>query len=116
MDALKNASIIILLLVLLIVLPVTVYLGKSYFTLSAQVEQNQNNKLLLQEAALNNNTMLSQKLDLIGKTFMNNHYLLNNQTPLTKIDIKTICEQNNGISCIYEKNGNLEYLGNYERF
>ncbi|WP_440682156.1 hypothetical protein [Cysteiniphilum halobium] len=116
MDTLKNSLIFVLLIVLLILLPLTVYLGKSYFTLSAQIESTEKNKITLNQAAIDSNTFLTQKLDEVGQTFMNNRYLLSNQTPTTKVDIKAICVQENGINCIYNKEGKLEYLGNHEAF
>ncbi|WP_011178475.1 hypothetical protein [Caedibacter taeniospiralis] len=101
-DQLKNIVLIFLTLILLILLPFTVYFGNSYFNLSAKIDEIQKNQGKLLQSGLTSDQQLNKALDKLSQTFLNNRYILNNQPTNEKLNVKTLCQQSNGIECVSE--------------
>ena len=109
----KTYTIWVLLAILVVVMPVTAYLLKGYMTMSGQLEALQQNQSKLERATLANDNRLNQHLEKLSQAFLNNRYLLNTQPIGNPINIKAICEQKNGISCVMNKDGQLIFVGDH---
>lgn len=110
MSTVKNAIIGLLLLVLVITLPVTVYFGKSYFALSAKIESMEKNNFLA-DYQVDSNNKTAQVITSSDDKSIKNRYILNNDKDTTPINVKLICEQKNGILCVTKENEKLKFIG-----
>ena len=111
MSTVKNAIIGLLLLVLVITFPVTVYFGKSYFALSTQVKMLTKNQHQLNKIGVDNIDKFSDALDFLSQQFLNNRYILNNTDESELINVEYICKQKNGINCVVNHGGKIEFIG-----
>ena len=109
--SLKSSAIIALLAFLAILLPFTVYMTKSHFTLSAQLETMTKQRDALSKIGLTNQETFANKIYNLDRLFLNNRYILNNQKDSQKINVKSICEQHNGIDCVLNQDGQLSFVG-----
>lgn len=110
MSTIKNAIIGLLLLVLVITLPITVYFGKSYFALNSKIASMENNNFLA-GYQVDSNNKTAQGFASNDDTSIKNRYILNNDKGTTPINLKLICEQKNGILCVTKENEKLKFIG-----
>lgn len=69
----------------------------------------------LKEISQESSKDLSQDRKALQERFNNNHYNIQNygkDEPL--VDVKALCEQQNGINCVYFKNGTKFYYGEHD--
>ena len=79
LTTIKTYIIWILLIGFIIVLPFTVYMKRSYFTLSAQLETMIKQQDILSKIGVANQEAFASKLYDLDRLFLNNRYILNNQ-------------------------------------
>ena len=111
----KNTAIITLLAILALLLPFTVYMTQGYFSANAKLESLSANQDILREIALQNHEAFAKHLDKLETTFLENRYILNNhQSDEMTLQVETICQQKNGINCVFKQGDHLQFIGNHE--
>ncbi|WP_192483156.1 MULTISPECIES: hypothetical protein [Cysteiniphilum] len=108
----KNGALLITSIICVILIVYAYFITKNYLTLSAQVEALTNRQNTLIDIGMTSNTFLTSGLLDLEKKFLNNSYLLRDADNSVLIDMKTICEQKNGVNCVHNNNGELEFVGN----
>lgn len=111
MNTIKNALIGLLLMILVIILPMTVYFGKSHFALSAQVDSLKKNSNFLATADMESDHKTAKGITVIDRASTKNRYILNNDKSQALVDLRAVCEQKNGILCVTKENEKLKFIG-----